>query len=68
MKPCFEAERLNFLISRDGLESAKQWACFTYKLYRKAVLNKNHFAGKKGYRRKFIQSYCELKLFCVEAG
>ena len=61
-----EADRLNFLINRDGLESAKQWACFTYKLYRKAVTNKAHFASKKGYRKKFIRSYCELKSFCSQ--
>ncbi len=61
-----EAERLAFLINRDGLESATQWACSTYKLYRKAVTNKNHFASKKGYRGKFIKSYCELKRFCYD--
>lgn len=59
-----EVQRLNFLIERDGLQAARDWACRTRGLYRVAVLNKDHYASKGKYRRMFIESYLEFKQFC----
>lgn len=58
-----ELNRINFLIARDGLSSTIEWIKRTIKIYRQAVLNKNHFASTREYRPKFIQSYVEFKLF-----
>jgi len=56
-----EQGRIKFLIRRDGLERAIDWVNRTMRIYRRAVLDKRHFASGGGYRRKFIESYCEFK-------
>jgi len=56
-----EAQRVNFLRNRDGYEEALLKIKQIYIIYRKAVLKKQHFASKPYYRKRFIQSYLELK-------
>ena len=56
-----ERERVMFIYDRDGYDEAIEWAKRTYKIYRSCVLNKRHFASKVMYRRRFIESYIDLK-------
>ena len=56
-----EAERIAFVIEQRGFDKALLWAEMVYKIYRRAVLDKRHFASKPYYRRKVIDSYLELK-------
>lgn len=56
-----ERGRIEFLLRRDGLTSTLEWVDRTMKIYRRAVLSKNHYGGLPEYRRKFIRSYCEFK-------
>ena len=65
-----EELRLNFIILRDGLSAAHDFAKRTIIQYRKSVLRSRkrgfsnpHFASLPEYRRKFIESYCEFKAF-----
>lgn len=58
-----EQQRLAFLTARDGLPAAKQWARRTAAIYRTAVLDKQHYASSRVYRRTFIESYLQLKKF-----
>ena len=63
-----EAQRFSFLVERDGLQGALEFAEVTYKMYRKAVLQsrktghtKPHHASLPEYRETFIRSYLYLK-------
>jgi hypothetical protein len=56
-----ENERIEFLVQRDGVEAAVAWVDHTIRIYRRAVLDKRHFASTSEYRRKFIKAYCEFK-------
>ena len=59
--PVSEQGRIEFLIRRDGLEEAIEWVHHTMRIYRRAVLDKRHFASTGEYHRTFIESYCEFK-------
>lgn len=56
-----EGGRIAFLLARDGLNATIHWVQRTMVIYRRAVLNSAHFAGTAGYRRGFIESYCDFK-------
>lgn len=56
-----EKGRIEFLVRRDGVEAAAGWVDRTMRIYRRAVLDKRHFASRDEYRRKFIEAYCEFK-------
>jgi hypothetical protein len=58
-----ESARIAFLIERDGLSKAREWALRTAGLYRKALLSESHYAKTREFRRKFIESYQQLKQF-----
>jgi len=58
-----DQRRIQFLIGRDGLQVAMEWALRTARLYRKALLSARHYAKNREYRRRFILSYLELKRF-----
>ena len=75
-----EQARFDFLVARDGLEEALDFAACTYKIYRMAVLHngrrtlpaicqgKRHFAATPEYRKTFIQSYLYLKQQVLNHG
>src|SRR5512145_1008501 len=54
-----EAGRLRFLVRRDGVQAAVEWAGRTMRTYRQVVLQ--HRATM--YRRPLIESYLALKRF-----
>ncbi len=56
-----ETGRIAFLLQRDGHEATVQWIGSVIRIYRRAVLNKSHFASTPYYRRKFIGAYCDFK-------
>ncbi|HKR41494.1 MAG TPA: hypothetical protein VJU59_17765 [Paraburkholderia sp.] len=56
-----ERARIEFLIERDGLQQATEWVRRTMHIYRRAVLNKGHFAHAHPYRRRFIVAYLEFR-------
>ncbi len=58
-----ERERIERVSARDGVEQARAWARRTLALYRTAVLDHEHYAHTAAYRRRFIESYLELKRF-----
>lgn len=71
-----EQQRIQFMINRDGIDAAVDFARRTMVSYRKAVLRSYkrgygpksqkgniHFASIPEYRRKFIESYCAFKKF-----
>lgn len=37
-------------------------------IYRRAVLDKRHFASTGEYRRLFVESYCEFKRWLAAMG
>ena len=56
-----EDDRIRFLSHRDGLVPTIAWVRRTQRIYRTAVLNKDHFASSDVFRRRFIESYCDFK-------
>lgn len=56
-----EQRRIEFLIGRDGLPQATEWARRTMLIYRRAVLNRDHFARTHPYRHRFIIAYLDFK-------
>ncbi len=59
-----EQQRFEFLVARDGMEKALEFAERTMRSYRRAVLHsrkcghtKPHHASLPEYRRKYILSY-----------
>lgn len=59
--PVNEKARIELLVRRDGPVAAIQWVRRTLGIYRRAVLDKRHFASTGEYRRAFIESYCQFK-------
>ncbi len=60
-----ERARIAWLVERDGVEQTRAWARRTEALYRAAVLDPSHFAHAGEYRRRFIESYLELKCYAA---
>lgn len=56
-----EENRIRFLLQRDGPAATTAWVRRTLHIYRAAVLDKNHFASSNGFRRRFIEAYCDFK-------
>lgn len=56
-----EQNRIQFLLQRDGLPATIAWVDRTLRIYRAAVLDQHHFASTNGFRRGFVESYCEFK-------
>lgn len=63
-----------FLLGRDGLPAALEFATRGMKVYRRCVLGKHrnslglpfHFGSTDKYRRTYIESYLEFKRFVFE--
>lgn len=61
-----EADRIAFVLRRDGPAAARLWAQQTYRIYRRALLGKIPalaFVRSPQYRPKFIASCVELRRF-----
>jgi len=56
-----ERARIEFLIERDGLQQTTEWVRRTMHIYRRAVLDKRHFAHAHPHRLRFIVAYLEFK-------
>jgi hypothetical protein len=60
-----ESARIEFLLQRDGAEARLIWVQRTLLIYRRALLNRKHFAHLPDYRRKFIASYLSFRRWLV---
>jgi len=57
-----EQQRFDLILAKEGcIGMALDWAIRTKWIYKRAVLNKQHFASKPEYRRKYIEAYLNLK-------
>jgi len=63
-----ERERIDLLVQRDGIAAAMQWVERTVRIYRRAVLNRHHYASRDEYRRRFIRSYCAFKAWLASVA
>jgi len=60
-----EGNRLHFIMQRDGLNGAINFARQTMKIYRTSVVKKT-FASSPVYKETFIKSYLDFKRFIKE--
>jgi hypothetical protein len=67
-----EKQRIDFLLSRDGLEKTIEFVTKTKNIYKTALLHSKkrgypnpHFATFPMFRRNFILSYLEMKRFLL---
>lgn len=51
-----EASRIAFLVGRDGEKATIEWVKRTLAMYRRAVLDRSHFASSPGFRRLYLAS------------
>ncbi len=58
-----EAARIEFLLQRDGPVATLVWVRRTLTIYRRAVLDRRHFAHLAEFRPRFIASCLELRLW-----
>jgi len=56
-----EAERIRFLVERDGRDAARDWVRKTLKAYRDAVASPASHASKPGYKPLFEASIREFE-------
>lgn len=60
-----ELNRIAFVLERDGEDESLLWAIRSMKNYRRAVLNKKHFASTRTWKKRYIAGYIELKRFVI---
>lgn len=58
---CAETARIQFLLQRSGSTATLIWVRRTLAIYRRAVLDRRHFAHLAEYRLKFIASCLEFR-------
>jgi hypothetical protein len=63
-----EASRIEFLLQRDGAAATLVWVRRTLAIYRRAVLDRRHFAHMTEYRRKFVASCLEFRRWLIANG
>ncbi len=56
-----EAARIEFLLRRDGAAATLAWVRRTLAIYRRAVLDRRHFARSAECRLKFVASCLEFR-------
>lgn len=63
-----EASRIEFLLQRDGAAATLVWVRRTLAIYRRAVLDRRHFAHMTQYRLKFVASCLEFRRWLIANG
>jgi hypothetical protein len=63
-----EAVRIALLLQRDGLAATSTWARRTLAVYRRAVLDRRHFAHTAEYRLGFVASCLEFRCWLAANG
>lgn len=56
-----ERFRIGFLVARDGEAAAVAWVRRTLAIYRRAVLEGEHFASTPEYRHLFLASCADFR-------
>jgi hypothetical protein len=62
-----EAQRIDFLVRRDGPEEARAWVERTLNLYRAAITSHTSHASTNEYRPLFEQSIREFEAWLNES-
>jgi hypothetical protein len=60
-----EKSRVEFLLQRDGAAVTVVWVRRTLAIYRRAVLDRRHFAHTSQYRLEFIVSCLEFRRWLI---
>lgn len=63
-----QASRIEFLLQRDGAVARLVWVRRTLMIYRRAVLDRRHFAHLAEYRRKFVASCLSFRRWLAANG
>ena len=63
-----EALRIALLLQRDGFAATSTWVRRTLAIYRRAVLDRRHFAHTAEYRLRFVASCLEFRRWLAENG
>ncbi len=63
-----EAARIEFLLQRDGAAATLIWVRRTFAIYRRAVIDRRHFAHSAEYHLKFIASCLEFRRWLAANG
>lgn len=63
-----EASRVEFLLDRDGIDATLIWVRRTLMIYRRALLDRRHFAHATEYRRKFVASCLGFRCWLAANG
>jgi hypothetical protein len=69
-----ELQRISLVVRERGIDGAIDWARQTMRTYRRSVLQDGrngrpfHFASHGNYRRRFIESYLQMKRFVLKAA
>ncbi len=61
-----EADRIQFIVERDGPAAAQAWVERTLKIYREAINSAASHASKAGYRPLFEDSIQEFEKWLAE--
>ncbi len=65
---CIEAARIEFLLERDGAAATLAWVRRTLMIYRRAVLDRRHFAHATEYRHMFVASCLSFRRWLAANG
>ena len=63
-----EASRIGFLLQRDGAAATLEWVRRTLTIYRRAVLERRHFASDPQYRARFVASCLDFRRWLAANG
>jgi len=63
-----EASRISFLLHRDGAAATLEWVRRTLAIYRRAVLERRHFASDPQYRARFVASCLGFRRWLAANG
>lgn len=56
-----EGRRIGLLLARDGPAATREWVKRTLGIYRRAVLDRSHFASRPEYRRRYLASCADFR-------
>ena len=56
-----EGRRIGLLLEREGPEATREWVKRTLAIYRRAVLDRSHFASLPEYRRGYLASCADFR-------
>ncbi len=61
-----EAERIGFLLARDGRQATRAWVERTLRMYREELGRPTSYASDAAYRPRFERAVCEFEEWLVQ--